>query len=236
MRRAAHYQTLEFERMNRLLSELARGRSSPLQILDFGCGRGKFLKQIQGLGHRAVGVDANSAYVEEGWTAGFEVHLPEEFFTKPGRYDVVLLSHLVEHLHPTELIDLVPKLCGLLNEGGKLIVITPLFGERFFHDFSHIRPYYPQSLRHAFGQDNAPLLFGGVALIELTDIYFFRDPYRTRTWRSFYVRTSPLAPLTRALNNLFDLAWRISGGRIGAKASWLGVYRTLSPPSEVATG
>lgn len=228
MKMAAHYQTLEYARMHVLLDQLARKRGSSLRILDFGCGRGKYMKQVRAQGHTVVGVDANPSYVEEGKRAGFEVLTPDQYFTSTDKYDVVLLSHLVEHLDPDALVDLFPKLCRSLDRDGRIVVITPLLGERFFHDVSHIRPYYPQSMRHAFGQENAPLLFGGVNLIELTDIYFFKDPFRTRTWRSFYVHTSPLAPITRAINRVFDRLWRVSGGRVGVKASWLGVYRTLA--------
>jgi len=99
------------------------------------------------------------------------------------------------------------------------------FGERFFHDFSHVRPYLPQSVRHAFGQVGAPLSFGERNLIELVDIYFFKDPWRTRSWRSFYVGTGASRLATLAINALFDGVWRASGGRLGTVASWLGVYR-----------
>ena len=81
--------------------------------------------------------------------------LPPTSVRERGRVRLVFLSHLVEHLPPADLVLLIPRLCALLVPDGRLVLITPLLGERFFHDFSHIRPYYPQSLRHAFGQQTA---------------------------------------------------------------------------------
>jgi SAM-dependent methyltransferase len=226
----AHYQTLEYSRVDRLFRAYVESAPGPLRVLDFGCGRGRYLKALSSLGCEVAGVDANPDYVEEAKAAGFPAWLPDGFFEQDqARFDVILLSHLVEHLTPEELVGLIPKLCRLAP-GGRLIIITPLHGERFWHDFSHLRPYYPQSIRHAFGQLASPLSFGGSTILELEDIYFFADPLRTRTWRSFYVKRGLRHRLTSALNGLFDAAWRLSGGRIGIKSSWLGVYRIGASP------
>jgi SAM-dependent methyltransferase len=224
MKRPAHYQTLEYARVERLFRSFAAASPRPLRVLDFGCGRGKYMRCLAAVGHEVVGADANPDYVAEGRAAGFETHSPGELFASPADFDIVFLSHLVEHLPPAELVVLIPRLCALLAPNGRLVLITPLLGERFFHDFSHIRPYYPQSLRHAFGQQASEISFGNASLIELKDIYFFKDPYRTRTWRSFYVGRGMAGALTGALNRLFDGLWRLSGGRIGVTSSWLGVY------------
>lgn len=220
----AHYQTLEYSRVRRLFQGFASASPRPLRVLDFGCGRGKYLRCLAELGHQVEGVDANPDYVAEGRAAGFEINSPDELLAGDASFDIVLLSHLVEHLPPAELATLIPRLCARVVPGGRLVLITPLLGERFFHDFSHIRPYYPQSIRHAFGQQTSEISFGNASLIELKDIYFFKDPYRTRTWRSFYVGGGLAGAFTRALNALFDGLWRLSGGRIGATTSWLGVY------------
>jgi hypothetical protein len=113
----------------------------------------------------------------------------------------------------------------MLAQEGRLVIVTPTPGERFYHDFSHVRPYLPQSVRHAFGQTGAPISFGEASLIELVDIYFFKDPYRTRLWRSFYVGGGISKVFTGTINTAFDIVWRLSAGRFGVIASWLGVYK-----------
>lgn len=223
-----HYQQLEYRRVESLMRFwCSQSKNETLKVLDFGCGRGKYLRLFAALGCQVCGVDANQEYVAEGRSEGYNVLTPAELKSSGMRFDVVFLSHLVEHLTPQELVELIPDLGDLLLADGRLVIITPVFGERFYHDFSHIRPYYPQSIRHAFGQQDAPLLFGGQGLIVLEDIYFFRDPFRTRTWRSFYINKGISGVLVRWLNKCLDWIWYASGGRVGALASWLGVYEKI---------
>lgn len=225
--KAAHYQTLEYEKVEYLFRSWTSDSEKPLRVLDFGCGRGKYLKLFRSLGCVVVGVDENPEYVQEGIAAGFPTYSASDFRAVNGGFDVVFLSHVIEHLTPSGLTDLIPALCEYLQAGGKLVIISPVLGERFYYDFSHIRPYYPQSIRHAFGQAEAPLSFGGRYLINLVDIHFFYDPYRPRAWRSYYFATGVGKCLVNMVCSGSDLVWRASGGRIGALASWLGVYEKV---------
>lgn len=236
MKKPAHYQSLEYDCVLRLFADLARARGEPLHVLDFGCGPGKYALALKAQGCAVTGVDANPEYVRRAADHGIRAYSPDAWpAADSSTYDAVLLSHVIEHLHPEALVALVPRLCARLAAHGVLVIVTPTFGERFFHDFSHVRPYLPQSVRHAFGQTGAPLSYGERDLIELTDIRFFKDPYRTRSWRSFYVGRGAAGVVTRALNSCFDLAWRVSRGRVGVVASWLGVYRLkprgMPPPA-----
>jgi len=226
MKKNAHYQTLEYEKVCKLIEGWQKTSPLPLRILDFGCGHGKYLRALANMGCQVAGVDTNQNYIREAQSEGFVCHSDEAFLSETREiFDVILLSHLIEHLTPEQLINLIPGLCSRLGARGRLIIITPVPGERFFHDFSHVRPYLPQSIRHAFGQAGAPLSFGERKLITLTEIYFFKDPYKTRLWQSFYVGKGSLRhSLTFILNAAFNTLWRLSGGRIGVTASWLGVY------------
>lgn len=210
------------------------GKHAPLRVVDFGCGRGTYLGCFSSLGCEVTAVDANPAYVADAKTKGFAALSSEDFLGGDlGDFDVIFLCHVIEHLAPETLARLIPRLCGMLVAGGRLVIVTPTPGERFYHDFSHVRPYLPQSIRHAFGQVGAPISYGERSLIELVDVYFFRDPYRTRLWRSFYFGTGAKGSITRIMNACFAMLWRISGGRVGVVASWLGVYK-LTPPSKLS--
>jgi SAM-dependent methyltransferase len=225
MRQVKHYQTIEFERIQKLFTAFRNAVNSPPRVLDFGCGKGKFLNLFSSLDFEITGTDINLTYVEEAKFNGFDAVSIDQLFESNKQYDFIFLSHIVEHINPEELVDLIPKLLNLLTVNGRLVLITPVYGERFYHDFTHVRPYFPQSIRHAFGQTGSPISFGETQLIELTDIYFFKDPYRTRLWRSFYVGNSFEKSSTKLLNKFFDLIWDISGGRIGVVSSWCGVYQ-----------
>ena len=227
MKRLAHYQTLEFEKIHNLFIDFREATNSSLKVLDFGCGKGKFLNLFSSLGFTVTGTDINEAYIEEANANGFNAVSLDTLFTNNEFYDFIFLSHIIEHINPEKLVDLIPSLVSLLAPNGRLIIITPTYGERFYHDFSHIRPYLPQSIRHAFGQTGAPISFGETKLIELEDIYFFKDPHRTRLWRSFYVGSGFKQLFTQALNKCFDFLWDISNGKIGVVASWCGIYQKL---------
>jgi len=225
MNTPAHYQSLEYVRVNELLTRRARDSAKRLRILDFGFGRGKYFDSFSAVCGEVVGVDTNPAYVAEAASKGIRACSPEVFFGAEGaEFDVIFLSHVIEHLTPEALVDLIPRLCARLAPGGWLMIVTPTPGERFYHDFSHVRPYLPQSIRHAFGQVGAPISFGESRLIELVDIHFFRDPFRPRMWRSFYFGSRPARMLVSVINAFSEAAWRLSGGRIGVVASWLGIY------------
>ena len=226
MNAPAHYQSLEYKLVATMFADFTRDRSTPLRVLDYGCGRGKYLECFSTLGCDVTGVDSNPDYVASARSHGVAAYSPESFSSLgASHFDVIFLSHVIEHMTSEALVALIPRLCATLAADGRLVIVTPTPGERFFHDFSHVRPYLPQSIRHAFGQTGAPLSYGEKALIEMVDIHFFKDPFRTRLWRSFYVGEGTKKAATRVVNAAFDAMWRVSGGRIGVVASWLGVYR-----------
>jgi SAM-dependent methyltransferase len=221
-----HYQTLELNRVNTLIKAYAEEKNYALKILDFGCGHGKFSLLFQSQGCKVTAVDVNPAYVASMRSQGLNSQTTEDFLNQSSeKFDLIFLSHVIEHLSPKKLVKLIPELCRHLKEDGRLVLISPTPGERFYHDFSHIRPYLPQSIRHAFGQTGAPISYGEGKMIKMIDIYFFKDPFRTRFWRSFYTGNPINRGFTKQINTFFDLLWKISKGRIGVHASWLGVYQ-----------
>lgn len=225
----AHYQTLEYKCIEILLNNYVKNSKQVLNILDFGCGCGKFTDLFLLMNQNVVAVDININYIADAKNKGVEAFLPDDFFLCSNKkFDIIFLSHVIEHLVPDQLVKLISSLIKKLAPNGHLILISPTPGERFYHDFSHVRPYMPQSIRHAFGQIGAPISFGENKLIELIDIYFFKDPYRTRLWRSFYVGGFLKVKSTIILNKIFDFLWKYSNGHVGVTSSWLGIYKKIN--------
>ncbi len=101
-------------------------RLRPGFMLDLGCGIGRNLRAVRGHG---VGVDHNATSVALARGDGFEAYTPEGFrasaYCVPGRFDSLLVSHVLEHLSEGEATELVASYLSCVRPGGQLIVITP---------------------------------------------------------------------------------------------------------------
>lgn len=113
------------------LGEMPAGR-----LLEVGCGNGKRLVRMQTLGWEVMGqeVDAKAAkHVSDN--CKIRVHLgPLE--TLPSdikKFDVVILSHVIEHVHDP--VELLLTCHHFLKENGLLVIMTPnaaSYGHRKF--------------------------------------------------------------------------------------------------------
>ena len=96
-------------------------------VLDCGCGAGDNARILRSRGCRITGItisptelDTASAYCEEVYLWDLECGIPE---TIRNKYDVVLMSHVLEHLfHPGRVLQDTKK---VLKSGGILVVALP---------------------------------------------------------------------------------------------------------------
>lgn len=97
-------------------------------LLDVGCGNGQFLKVAREMGWNVEGVDFDEQAVGVARAAGLEVRLGgvELFEGVSERYDVITLSHVIEHVHDP--IDVLGRIHRLLKPGGRLWLETPNLG------------------------------------------------------------------------------------------------------------
>jgi len=143
------------------------------QVLDLGCGRGEFLELLRKEGINGEGVDADPDAVAACREKGLTVTQSDLFSylaARPDRsLDGILCSHVVEHLKPARLIQLVSMAVRKLAPGGVLAIETPnpaclatLTGD-FFLDPTHVRPV-PASLLHFLFEE------AGLGDIEIEDL------------------------------------------------------------------
>ncbi len=96
------------------------------ELLDVGCGGGAQLVQMRSLGWRVVGVDPDERAVAMATRDhGLDVRrgtLEEQRFPSD-RFDAVILSHVIEHVHDP--MDLLRECGRVLKPGGRLVVVTP---------------------------------------------------------------------------------------------------------------
>lgn len=113
-------------------------RLNPGFTLDVGCGLGRNLAHLDG---RGVGIDHNPASVAVARERGLQAFTPDAFAASPfasaGRFDTLLVSHVLEHLTVEGAIELLRTYLPYVRDGGQAIVITPQeWGQRA--DASHV--------------------------------------------------------------------------------------------------
>jgi len=126
------------------------------RVLDVGCGRGEFLELLARRGVNGSGVDADADMVRRTRERGLEVEVgtaPGYLLEHPGEYDGVFAAHVIEHLPPEDVRDLVGGAAAALRPGGRLLLVTPsphnlsMHTHEFWTDLQHVRFYTPEIMR-----------------------------------------------------------------------------------------
>lgn len=105
------------------------GSRSSVNILDFGAGMGdvsEYLKDkllVEGTDSRMFGVEPNSVARRRLREKGISVVEGVEVFELSERFDLIVLSHIVEHVH--DFRSLIARLATLLNPGGLVYIEVP---------------------------------------------------------------------------------------------------------------
>ena len=96
-------------------------------VLDVGCGIGRNLENL-GAG-KGVGVDPNRDAIATARERGFIAMTPDELagseYGAPGRFDAMLMSHVLEHLHEADAIALIHQYLPYVRSGGHAVFMTP---------------------------------------------------------------------------------------------------------------
>src|SRR5690348_295874 len=148
------------------------------QILDVGCGYGRLLEQMEKRGLTATGVDVNPEIVAANISKGLRCVTHEEFTKSKDTYDVMVMSHVIEHFPPAQLVTFMDSYLDRLKIDGQLIIATPLLSDFFYDDFDHIRPYQPTGLLLVFGGNRAQMQYYARNQLKLRDLWFRKSPFR----------------------------------------------------------
>ena len=121
------------------------------RILDMGCGIGNFV----GLNPEKIeGYDNNFENVKHCKAKGYKVLRRDiRFLTldePKASFDGINCSHVLEHMVPEDAYKTICCMDWLLKPDGLLVIQGPTISDRFYDDFSHIKPYTPAALRHYF--------------------------------------------------------------------------------------
>ena len=197
-----------------------------LSLLDVGCGIGEYVSTFKKYKLDFMGVDISKEMVNNANKAGHNAILLDDLKEQVKQFDIVFISHVIEHLDTETLIEFLNFYIGKLKKGGQLILLSPLGVDNFYYDITHIRAYYPQAIWQMWGDYSSSLSIKKNEQLKLTDIYFIKDSYRTRKWRSYYINDNKLAfYFTCIINYITAALFLLSNAAIGKKTSWIGVYK-----------
>jgi O-antigen chain-terminating methyltransferase len=125
-------------------------------VLDLGCGRGEFLEAMREAGVAARGIELSGELVALCRSKGLEVEAADLLAYLPSlpdeSLDGIFCAHVVEHLAPERLPEVIRTAAQKLARGGILALETPnpeslaIFATHFYLDPTHARPVPPALL------------------------------------------------------------------------------------------
>lgn len=125
-------------------------------LLDIGIGRGEMLSSMINWGYKNVlGVDISPSTIVHCKSLDLPCELVEDstgfLHSNAGKFDVITLLDVLEHIPKEELIDFVKALNGALRPGGVLIIQVPNLQapDGYLHrynDITHVTGFVEHSL------------------------------------------------------------------------------------------
>ena len=215
-----------FSDERRKLTKILRGLDRNIAVLDVGCGHGRNLLLMREMGFtNLVGVEINPILASQVRALGFKCYSPEELEGSDSRFDMLVMSHIIEHFEYVNLKSFLERYLAYLLDNGKLVIATPLFHDAFYNDFDHVKPYLPLGINMVFGEEVAQVQFQSSTVLKLEAIDFFKDQWRVRFHPAVYKPGSQAWPIQ--FNRLLKLLFVLSGAMMGRKVGWIGLYRHI---------
>lgn len=102
-------------------------RSHSGSVLDMGCGSGKFLSFMKGVGWKTYGTDISPQAVEVAKSRGHQVSCGDvrQAGFSDNFFDLITLNNVLEHVYDP--IGTLQELHRILRPGGELIICVPNF-------------------------------------------------------------------------------------------------------------
>lgn len=129
------------------------------KLLDLGCGRGELVAEFYNLGFDSLGVELDNELVNYARNKGLNVvegDMIEFLNNSTQKFDAITCLHVIEHLYPYQIVELVRSASNCLEEDGLIIFETPnpeclynlAYG--FSIDMTHKKPVHAYTMRFLF--------------------------------------------------------------------------------------
>jgi SAM-dependent methyltransferase len=112
-----------------IIQQLSKFKISSKKLLDFGCGKGRFIYQASKYGWKVKGIETAEARAEFGKTI-YSLDISTSEYQKGliqgGPFNIITLFHVIEHLYsPKKLLN--ELLQANLSSDGYVVIEVPLF-------------------------------------------------------------------------------------------------------------
>ena len=218
--------SLENKTIKILLKDVNRNSS----ILEVGSGYGQKTEFLHSIGFNNVtGVEKNEALVDQAKAKNFSVYTLDEFEKSCSgkEYDVLFLSHIIEHFQYHDLKEFLEHYLDYLKDDGRLLIATPVLNDNFYDDFDHVKPYTHLSILSVFGGQKSQVQFYSRHQLKLIDLHYVRIAYRLKFYRALALRTAWYR-IPRITNQLLHFIYRLSFRSIGQPIAWVGLFEKTS--------
>lgn len=185
--------------LNRILKISNLEDKKNLNILEIGGSDGSFLSSYNIAGEKTI-IDIDDFYKESILGHGIKFYnrnIEKEGFVEisDSSIDLIIMNHVIEHI--SNYHQLLNESRRILKNNGIMYIKTPnilKFGFAFYNDFTHCKPYTPQSLKLLFNaysfeeiitisSDNTSIL-----IEDLFNLKFGRLSYKTKEIESVFIK------------------------------------------------
>jgi SAM-dependent methyltransferase len=145
------------------------------KLLDYGCGTGAFLKEMQSNGWHVSGIEPDDQARQKASSLTKEkINGPDKIYDfEKKSFEVITLWHVLEHVH--DLHETLAQLHNILTEGGLIVIAVP---NHLSRDADHYKASWaaydvPRHLYH-FNPTSLQKLLGlhGLKIVKVLPMWF----------------------------------------------------------------
>ncbi len=174
-----------------------------------------------------IGVDISDEMVRLAKNKNHEVYHINQFFELEGKFDLIIFSHVLEHIEYKYLQKTLELYFERLNDIGKVIILSPVMYDAFFCDVDHIKPYYPIGLINLFSSREISKQYKSQFRLKLMDIYFRKQSLQPYNMRARYINDIKNKCIWKLCTKFFNLIKFLSFNLFSKTTGYCAIFEVI---------